>query len=297
MKPFAKCLVPTLGFVAFWLAAASAYAVAPRAYVSVNGNDANTCNAPATPCRTYMGAIAHLTPGGEVIVLDSGTFGGGTISVPVTINAPLGVMALAATPITVDPGPGNAVVLRGLTFQAAVTGSGNAIAHASGTLYIENTVVDGWDYGLFSYSGIEGLFVKGSVFRNQATAGVWLDTGTTAKVAIDNSFFERNGGNGVMLLGGTGRVSDTVFSANGTGAQVQNAGTEFTFQHCELSNNSSHGLFAFLGSTLRVSHSTITRNGFYGLYNNNATLESFSNNVIRGNGLNTNGTITAVTLQ
>jgi hypothetical protein len=281
----------------FWLAAASAQAVSPRAYVSVNGNDANICNVPATPCRTYTGAISQVTPGGTVIVMDSGTFGGGTISQSVTINAPLGVVAVAATPIIVDAGAGNEVVLRGLTFQAAVPGSGTAITQQSGTLFVENVVVDGWQTGLYSTNLVDELFVKGSVFRNNASFGLRVEFNSPVRLTIDDSFFER-GTSGLWIEGGTGRVTNTVITGFGSyGAMVDN-GSALTFEGCELTGNG----IAFSASNnaiLRVSHSVITRNNA-GLWNvgPGAVIQTFGNNVIRGNvNFDTSGTITPVTLQ
>jgi hypothetical protein len=264
----------------------------------VNGNDLNTCNVPTTPCRTYVGAISQVTPGGTVVVMDSGTFGGGTITQSVTINAPAGVVALAATPLVVNPGAGNVVVLRGLTFQAAAPGSGTGITHQSGTLFLENSVVDGWFNGLESQSGAQGLYVKSSVFRNQSNSfGLWVQLGNTQNLGIEDSFFERNVA-ALVLEGGTGRVSNTVLAGNTYGAVVSNAGVEFTFQRCEVSGNINAGLLVDVGATVRVSFSTLTRNAF-GLQNNGggATLQSFNNNVILGNTTNTSGTITGVVLQ
>jgi hypothetical protein len=86
-------------------------------------------------------------------------------------------------------------------------------------------------------------------------------------------------------------------TGNGYGAITENAGTDVTYQLCEISGNSNSGLYAYL-SIARVSASTITRNG-YGLrnYASMATLESFGTNVIRGNITDTDGTITPVALQ
>jgi hypothetical protein len=276
----------------------SVQAAAPRAYVSVNGNDANACSNPATPCRTYTGAIAQTTPGGEVIVLDSGTFGGGTISQAVTINAPAGIVALAATPIVVHPGAGNAVTLRGLTFKAPVIGTGTAITHQSGTLFVENVVIDGWNDGLGMAPAAERLFVKGSIFRNQANNGLWVNGGT-GSVTIDDSHFERNGNTGAYLGGGTGRVSNSMMTANSVGAVITAAGgwaTVFTFQRCEASNNSTAGWMVQQAGVFRVGESTVIQNGF-GLFNSSSTLESFGNNLVRGNTTNTSGSITPVALQ
>jgi hypothetical protein len=294
MKRYAKTVVRTLGIACCWFTVTSAEAATPRAYVSVNGNDLNTCNVPTTPCRTYTGALTQVTAGGEVIVLDSGTFGGGTISQAVTINAPLGVVALAATPIIVNPGAGNEVVLRGLTFQAATPGTGTAITHQSGTLYVENSVVDGWMDGLLS-SSTERLFVKESIFRNNANAGVWA-SGATVSVAVDDSFFEGNGLVGVLLDGGSGRVSNTIMTGNNYGGAAENS--QLNFVRCESSGN-QRGLAALVNGLVRVSESTVTRNSLYGLSNANVsgTLETFGNNVVRGNATDTFGVITSTTVQ
>jgi hypothetical protein len=294
-----KSLVWTVAMGGALFVAPKAEAVTPRAYVSVNGNDANVCNVPATPCRTFVGAISQVSPGGIVIVMDSGTFGGGTISQAVTIDAPSGVLAVAATLIVVDPGAGNVVVLRGVTFQAPSPGTGTGIVHSSGTLFVENVVVDGWFQGLYSSPGAQALFVRGSVFRNQTSIALAVTIGATVKVAIDDSVFEHNQ-NGLALFSGTGRVSNTVISGStNNGAYALNVDTVFTFERCQVSDNYI-GLLVDSGSTLRVSQSTITGNGT-GLRNNGTgtpVLESFGNNVLWGNtSFNTSGTITPRTLQ
>jgi hypothetical protein len=297
MKRIATAVVRTLGLACSVFVVTSVQAATPRAYISVNGNDLNTCNVPTTPCRTYTGGISQTTPGGEVIVLDSGTFGGGTISQSVTINAPAGIVALAATPLVVNPGSGNVVVLRGLTFQSPTPGTGTGITQQSGTLFVENVVVDSWSDGLVSQMAAQGLYVKSSVFRNQSGSGVWVQLNSTQNVGIEDSFFERNL-LGLALEGGTGRVSNTVLAGNGYGAFIGFDGPEFTFQRCEVSGNTVAGLYAADATVLRVAGSTITRNAT-GLVNTGfgAVVESFGNNVIRGNTTNTVGTITPVALQ
>jgi hypothetical protein len=298
MKRFSKTVVRTLGFACCWLAVSSAEAATPRAYVSVNGNDANTCNVPATPCRTYTGAISQVTAGGTVIVLDSGTFGGGTISQSVTINAPSGIVALAATAITVNPGAGNKVVLRGLTFQAATPGFGTAITHQSGRLFVENTVVDGWYEGLVVAPGAEELFVKASIFRNQDDVGLLVAPDNTALLTVEDSFFERNN-SGIFAQGGHGLVSQSVISSNSYAGLVTQGGGWLTLLRCEMVGNANIGAYADgAGTVLRVSASTITGSST-GLTNggSGAVVESFGNNAIRGNTTNTFGTITTVTLQ
>src|SRR5262245_47641189 len=100
-------------------AAATAEAQVSRVFVSVNGNDANVCSNITTPCRTLGGGITQVDPYGEVIVIDSGSYAGGTITKSVKVNVPAGIVAFSGLPITVDPGGSGTVVLRGLTLKAA----------------------------------------------------------------------------------------------------------------------------------------------------------------------------------
>jgi hypothetical protein len=267
-------------------------------FVSVNGSDANTCSNIATPCRTLGAGITQVDAQGEVIVIDTGSYAGATIAKSVKVNVAAGVVAFSGLAVTVDPGTGGVVVLRGLTLKAATAGTGTGISHQSGTLFVENLVVDGWEHGLVSANGAERLFVNHSVFRNQILNGLWVRQGSTATVSVDDSSFESNGYNpvycGLNFQGGRGRVSNTVVTANGYGALVSNAGTDVTFQRCELSHN---GLALYVsGGVLRVSESTVTRNGS-GLVRMGGTLESFKNNIVRGNVSDTVGAITSVTLQ
>jgi hypothetical protein len=192
-------------------------------------------------------------------------------------------------------------VLRGLTLKSATPESGTGITHQSGTLFVENTVVDGWGFaGLDADPGAEKLFVKGSVFRNSASHGLVVSTTSDVEYAIDDSFFEKNGSSGVNIYGGTGRISNSSMSGNTYGAWMGNSGTVANFQRCEISGNSTVGVRSFNSSIVRLSGSTVTGNGI-GLENNwmmdPGTMELFGNNVIRGNTANIAGAITPVALQ
>ena len=194
MKTLARTLVRGVAFACLWLAATEAEAVAPRAYVSTAGNDANVCSNPATPCRTFVGAISQVLSGGEVIVLDSGTFGGGTITKSVTINAPGGVAALVATPLLVNAGASDVVTLRGLTFVSPTVGSGTALTFAAGAgLNLENSVIHGWSTGL-SFGVAGKLNVTNSVVRDNAVDGIYLSAGSGAlEASIEGSRLLGNG--------------------------------------------------------------------------------------------------------
>src|SRR5262245_19834203 len=83
---------------------APAQAQVARVFVSVTGNDLNVCSDVATPCRTLGGGIAQVDADGEVIVTATGSYAGVTITKPVKINVPAGLVAFSGLPVVSDPG-------------------------------------------------------------------------------------------------------------------------------------------------------------------------------------------------
>src|ERR1700724_2318161 len=63
----------------------AAQAQATRTWVSGVGDDVNPCSRTA-PCKTFAGAISKTASGGEINAIDSGGFGGVTITKPMTID-------------------------------------------------------------------------------------------------------------------------------------------------------------------------------------------------------------------
>ena len=288
----------TLGFACL-LAAGNAEAVAPRAYVSVSGVDGPTnvaCSNPATPCRTFTGAIAQLTPGGEVIVLDSGTFGGVTITQAVTINAPSGVAALSATALIVNAGVSDVVTLRGLTFVSPTPGSGTAVTFNGGAgLNVENCVFHGWATGLnFTVAG--KLNVSDTTVRDSGTYGIYLN----ASGAIQASF-ERTrllGNNYGMWVGSGAKatIRGGLVAGNSIGLYTSSndgSNPELTIDASVVTNNSSQGISSTgaVLATTRVSNSTVTNNGTGLFQSGSGVLVSRTNNTVEGNAPDTSGTI------
>src|SRR5580692_846428 len=74
------------------LATAPAHAQATRTWISGVGDDANPCSRTA-PCKTFAGAIAKTSPGGEIDALDPGGFGGVTITKSITFDGGGGQVA------------------------------------------------------------------------------------------------------------------------------------------------------------------------------------------------------------
>src|SRR5215470_2236422 len=115
------------------LASTDAYALSNRTFVSGTGNDANPCSLSA-PCRSFAGAIAQTSPGGEVAVLDTAGYGQVTIGKAVSIvneeGVEAGITVTSGDGITITAGATDVVNLRGLTIVGA--GGFNGITFVSG---------------------------------------------------------------------------------------------------------------------------------------------------------------------
>jgi parallel beta helix pectate lyase-like protein len=288
-----------------------------RTFVSTSGNDANPCTR-TDPCRGFPAAIANTLAGGEVIALDSGGYGVFTVDKSLTVagapGAHVAITAFAGNGITVDAGAADAVVLRNLY----VTGLGgfNGIGFLGGaSLSVDSVTVTG-----FAGSGLEAtatdgeLFVRDSTFRaSGGQAGVLVNGALRAEIL--DSRAERNTQSGFKLIGARGNITGCSASQNGSGYFFQtgavatvtrsvadgnsngvllfNAGTDVTLSAVVLTNNVNHGLAVASPSVARIGGSTVSGNGD-GLNTAGATLETFGDNLVRGNTTNVSGTITAV---
>jgi hypothetical protein len=266
---------------------------AARVFVSVFGSDSGDCSNRNTPCRTLGAGITQVDPGGEVIVIDTGSYGGATITKSVKVNVPVGVVAFAASGFTVNAGVTDVVVLRGLTLKALTPGVGSGINFISGAaIHVENCVIDGWSQGIVinPASASSRAYVIDTVVRNCAAEGVAIQPGI---VSIDNVRLENNtSGCGVFVFDGTASVLRSVATGNSSGFCATDA-SALNVEGSMASNNQSFGFFAGTGAVVRLTKCIVTGNDT-GLNNNVATIESLGDNLVRGNATNTAGTITIV---
>src|SRR5229473_1939363 len=129
------------GIICLALAGAS-QATVPRAFVSINGSDANPCSA-VQPCRSFNQALTTVQPGGEIVVQSSGGYSTGfTITQSVTIDAAgfnASVISTSGTDLcTINAGLGDRVVLRGISFHGASVGNNAINVTQVGSLYVEH---------------------------------------------------------------------------------------------------------------------------------------------------------------
>src|SRR5580658_3953970 len=125
--PFKVTLLSSLLAALFTVGAAiaPAFAQAPRTWVSGVGDDANPCSHTA-PCKTWAGAIAKTTAGGEIDALDPGGFGAVTITKALTLDGGGGqvasVLVSGTNGIIVSAGANDIVILRNLRINGIGSG-------------------------------------------------------------------------------------------------------------------------------------------------------------------------------
>jgi len=296
-------------FALFWTIAISLAASLPaqaqqrsRVYVSVNGVDGNPCTA-LSPCRTFQFAHDNVAAGGEISVLDEGGFGMVTITKAISIVS-IGFEAGIATPvggaaIIVNAGSGDKVLLRGLTLDGAGMGA----------------------YGVDFNSGAS-LEIVDCIVRNYQNTGIILAPNASSNIlllntkTLDNNYYGVTvtpRGNGVVNVvfhhvemdgNGTGlsvdsefgdatsnvTISDSVVSQNysdGIDCKSGAAPAAIMVRNSLISYNNNFGLTA-IGSAARIwlGGSTVGSNGVSVETSGSATINSYGNNNIVGNGNN-----------
>jgi hypothetical protein len=297
-------LVVVGSMLVFSMAASqAAFCQSTRTWVSVNGNDANACDR-ATPCRTLAGALAKTSAGGEVDVLDSGDFGSVTLNKTVSVIAPGvigGIQAGSGTAITINAGPTDRVVLRGLTIDGIGQGVTGVSFVAGGALHIENCTINNFSsYGvLFSPTSNGSLFITDGVVRNNGAAGsgggvLVKPSGSGSVKAVlsgvtveDNNFGVRaegtssTGSVNVSVQGGS--VSGNVNSGTISVAQVGVAVTQMLVSGTTISNNGTGVRADGAVATLRFGNTDISGNGTGMSTSNGGQLLSYATNHVDGN--------------
>jgi hypothetical protein len=289
-------------------------ATVPRAFVSINGSDANPCSAVA-PCRSFNQALTVVEAGGEIVVQDSGGYSTGfTITQSVTIDAAgfnASVISTSFTDLcTISAGASDRVVLRGISFHGANVGN-NAIDVLQPTnLYVEHCSITE-----FTRAGVE-----------MANGGNLWVTYTDVRKCLNGLFVGTTGATASNLVGQDSRFTEcgigVNLAANATGAvtawmsncaaslcgfpgfllESHSAGNaDLTLTNCRSFGNGT-GLSASTVSTgnatIRIANCTVTKNtnGIHTFQSGGGTASvigtSPGTNLISGNG--TNGSTSSI---
>jgi len=263
-----------------------------RTWVSGVGDDVNACSRVA-PCRTFAGAIAKTSLGGEINVLDGGGYGMVTIGKSLTIDgsgsfsstlAGVGSHGILIN-ITAANDSTKTVRLRGISINGVGAATDGIRITAAGQVFVEDVIIDGFArHGINVAAPGAYVSIKGTTIRNAAKSGVNLEpTGNaaTAMLAIESSSVSTCEVGLFAARGTSVTVRDSSFLHNQTGVAAE--GSDVAMVNCLVAHG-DRGLIARANSAIRISRTTVTRNQT-GLGNaSSGKIISFKNNVVHGNG-------------
>ena len=217
-----------------------------RAYLSVNGNDANPCTVDA-PCRLLTAALNAVNDGGEVWIMDSANYNVSQVNIDksVTILAIPGALgSLVATgggDALFVSASGAKVTLRNLVIVPLGTSSDGIGSNMVGELTVEDCEISGMaGNGIAVFDVPAKVTVRNTVLRGNASAG----------------FYAR----GVALSA----ILDGVRTQGGNWGVVADSGPHVTVSRSVLAHHSMGGAFSegrlLVGQTtqITVAHSTIS---------------------------------------
>jgi len=284
------------------LSGTPAQAANSRSWISGVGSDSNPCTRTA-PCATIGRALTQTSAGGEIIVLDSGEFGGAIITQAVTI-VNQGAVADFAAGFGVSAGASDVVTLHGIHIIGFNVG-GPAIRFTSGAaLHVENCRIENLTDGIdFEPTGASQLFASDTIVSDNTGQGIRIrPTGTgTASVVLERLQATNNGLGGIVATaGGSGgkgtvvniAVRDSVASGNaGVGilarSQVGGPNVVMTLDHVAATSNGT-GIEAdgsdMGAGGIALSNTQVSGNGTGLMSVNGGVLASFQNNYVIGNG-------------
>ncbi len=286
-------------------------AQASRTWVSGVGSDANACSR-TLPCKTFAGAYAKTIAGGEIDVMDPGSFGTLTITHGITIDGSGGNIASILAErvyagITINAGSSDQVILRNLSINAgsSINGTEGAVGiqfNSGKSLIVENCYIFNFGYhGIDISLAADGgtVIVRNTSILNIGNAGIYATTSTGQvtvgldKVTVDNAF------HGVWASQHSRiTIKDSLIEHNtADGLRADDSSTmdaQLTIDRCDASYNGS-GIVSGTGSSVAVADSKITFNTSFGFNNAGGTLYSYQNNRVAANP--NNGVITQAFLQ
>ena len=265
-----------------------------RTWVSGVGDDANPCSRTA-PCKTFAGALLKTEAGGEISVLDPGSFGVVTITKSITIEARGdlgGIVAFVGVGngIVVNAGTTDVVTLRGLSIEGAGSGPNGIDFLRGGKLIVEDTTINHMaGNGInFEPSTAAKLFVYDSYIHNNGGSGIRLSprTGGSIAASIDDTQLTNNSTGVLATLGAKATVSNSVADGNNIGVDVNAAGssTRVALGNSALTGNNQAVRAVSSKSTATLAGTLIANNAAGLVSQNGGNILSFRNNPISDGG-------------
>ena len=197
------------------LFATGSFAAVTRRFISSSGHDVGTCP-PTAPCRLLQYALTQTAPGGEVVILDLGGFGGGSqvsITAAVNIVAAPGAYATVQTPtggaaFSITVGATDTVRIRGVNILgpgSSLVGVGVDIT-AGGQFELTDMTIKSVEIGVRISDDVRVRLTRmtiSDILKGVVSQGVNADPATsTLKVSILGTTIQ-NGSIGVEADNGS----------------------------------------------------------------------------------------------
>lgn len=282
-----------------------------RAYLSGEGADTNPCTLPS-PCRLLPAALAAVTSGGEIWILDSANFNTGPVVITksvsiVAVTGALGsFVALGGPALIIPGGSGIKVALRNVVVTR-FTGSGtNGIQMTGGdaSLLIEHSLLADLPQNAVMATGAGArVEIADSTIRGSGVYGVYIAEGASANIAATRMLNNAQGG--VHARSETAAdtvvtVSDSTISHSLEGvyatAWVAGAKSRIVLTRCTIQDVASalHADTTGVGSAIVAVSATLVTNSTSVWYQGGtgAVVRSLGNNHFTENNGSPQGTLT-----
>jgi nitrous oxidase accessory protein NosD len=313
MKKIRLTLTFSALLVALSIFAPAADAQVVRTFVSSEGKDNNPCDSLDKPCRNIDAAVSKAQAGGEVVILDSGNYQPLIINKAVSIVTALGahpaISVSSGAGISVNAGPGDVVLIRGLRIISQ--GGARGIQFQSGrALHVESCEISGFT-PLPTDCCTDGILVttpSALVVKDTTVRGNFngIRIFSSFGALIQHSRVENNSNGLWAEQAAKVTISDSIVAGNGSGitsfinpGSLDSAAAEINVDNCRvvgniqgISSTGKPGDNSTVLTLVRVSNTTVTSN-FQGLSVGTAgsgRIASRGNNTVEGN--NVDGTFT-----
>ena len=274
-----------------------------RVFVALTGADANPCTF-ASPCKSVQHAHDVVAAGGEIRMLDPGSYGLLTITKAISIlgDGHGGIAASnGATAITINAGATDKINLRGLVIEGFGTGNFGIQFNTGASLNIQDSIIRNFTaIGIFfTPSTASQLNVSRTLVSDLASgadAVVIRPTGgpgTLPVLAVLDHVVLDQGHNGLLVFGNSAdqgaqvTIADSVISnQSNVGIFGQTSGfgaIDVMVRNCSVSNNATGISTSGSPVFVRVTRSTITANGIGLTAGISTNLVSYGDNNLDGN--------------
>lgn len=246
----------------FCLFATAAAGLNAQTWVASTGSDTLSCGARTSPCATFAGAFTVAPTGGVIQAADAGNFGSLTITHAITIDGSGIAVASGATAISITAGASDRVEIQDLKINAT---SAAISAAGSVQLYLYNVAIVG--------RVDQGIVLGASDATGTMTADNIRVTGAISQGLVNSGF--------------SATVKNSTFAYAATGVQTQanyllNIPGSTTIERCHIASNSTAGIQALNGSTIRLDNTEIFNNQ-NGILLNGGQVISYRTNTFANN--------------